>query len=163
MSFTQGQQDNRDAQVLKPTSCSASSSSGNLKTSPAWDPKQIFCFQLFLGFLPLTSNYWKINEELNQVAAWPLQTLINTPGSFGPRMEVVGEWSQGEVSCELLGHQWIAGWIFIFLKSNKKKKSTFPLQLPVIMDAVWAKNPAVKSYIYYHSISHQQIYDPFQT
>ena len=31
------------------------------------------------------------------------------------------------------------------------------------MDAVWAKNPEVKSYIYYHSISHQQIYDPFQT
>lgn len=57
MSFTECQQDNRDAEILKPTSCSASSSFGNIETSPAWNPKHIFCFQLFLGYPLFISNY----------------------------------------------------------------------------------------------------------
>lgn len=122
VSFTQGQQDNRDAKVLKPTSRSASSPFGNLEISPAWNLKPIFCFQLFLDYPLLTSNCWKRTHSIRSWECWTKwQPDLNTPGSFGPRMEVVGEWLQGETSCELLGHQWITGWIFILLKSNKKK------------------------------------------
>lgn len=46
---------------------------------------------------------------LKQVATQPLQTLINTPELLGPRTKGVGERPRGEASCELLGHQWIAG------------------------------------------------------
>lgn len=63
MSFTQGQQDNRNAKVLKPTS-SASCSFVNLETSPAWNPKPIFCFYLSLGYPLLTSNCWKRTHSI---------------------------------------------------------------------------------------------------
>lgn len=144
-----------------------------LSSSTTLNLKCIFCFKLFLGYSLLTrpqttgKNTYPVRAEM---VTTELSAKITPPDSYPHHWIILtkNESCWGMVPGR--GFIWAAGTsaesevnIYLSKEQQGRKKSTIPLQLPVIMDAVWAKNPAVKSCIYYHSISHQQIYDPFQT